>query len=61
MTKALNLVGLDSGEKRYLEVLGILEGSLLKASEINRARSEGRCHLRGRQEALWRAAGNEPG
>lgn len=61
VTKALNLVGLDSGKKLYVEVLGILENSLLKASEINMARSEGRCQLPGGQEEVWRAAGNEPG
>lgn len=37
--KALSLVGLDSGRKLCLEVLGILEGCLLKASEINMALS----------------------
>ena len=61
VTKALNLVGLDKGKKLYVEVLGILENSLLKASEINMARSEGRCQLPGGQEEIWRAAGNEPG
>ena len=61
VTKALNLVGLDKGKKLYVEVLGILENSLLKASEINMARSEGRCQLPGGQEEVWRAAGNEPG
>jgi putative lipoprotein len=61
VTKALNLVGLDAGKKLYVEVLGILENSLLKASEINMARAEGRCQLPGGQEELWRAAGNEPG
>ena len=61
VTKALNLVGLDKGKKLYVEVLGILENSFLKASEINMARSEGRCQLPGGQEEIWRAAGNEPG
>jgi putative lipoprotein len=61
VTKALNLVGLETGKKLYVEVLGILENSLLKASEINMARSEGRCQLPGGQEEVWRAAGNEPG
>ena len=61
VTKALNLVGLDAGKKLYVEVLGILENSMLKASEINMARAEGRCQLPGGQEELWRAAGNEPG
>jgi putative lipoprotein len=61
VTKALNLVGLDTGKKLYVEVIGILENSLLKASEINMARAEGRCQLPGGQEEVWRAAGNEPG
>jgi putative lipoprotein len=61
VTKALNQVGLSAGKKLYVEVLGILENSLLKASDINMARSEGRCQLPGGQEEVWRAAGNEPG
>ena len=61
VTKALSLVGLDAGKKLYVEVLGILENSMLKASDINMARAEGRCQLPGGQEELWRAAGNEPG
>ena len=61
VTKALNQVGLSAGKKLYVEVLGILENSLLKASDINMARSEGRCQLPGGQEEVWRASGNEPG
>jgi putative lipoprotein len=61
VTKALNLVGLSAGKKLYVEVLGTLENSLLKASDINMARSEGRCQLPGGQEEVWRASGNEPG
>lgn len=61
VTKALNLVGLGSGKKLYVEVLGTLENSLLKASDINMARIDGRCQLPGGQEELWRASGNEPG
>ena len=61
VTKALSQVGLDTGKKLYVEVLGVLENSLLKASEINMARAEGRCQLPGGQEEVWRAAGNEPG
>ena len=61
VTKALNQVSLSAGKKLYVEVLGILENSILKASEINMARTEGRCQLPGGQEEVWRAAGNEPG
>jgi putative lipoprotein len=61
VTKALSQVGLDTGNKLYVEVLGVLENSFLKASEINMVRAEGRCQLPGGQEEVWRAAGNEPG
>ena len=61
VTKALNLVGLGAGKKLYVEVLGTLENSLLKASDINMARAEGRCQLPGGQDEVWRASGNEPG
>lgn len=57
VTKVLSLVGLDSGRKLYLEVLGILEDSLLKASEINMARSEGRCQLPGGQGGALASGG----
>lgn len=59
--KALDMVGLSSGKKLYVEVLAVLDGGALKASEINFAKSEGRCQLPGGREESWRAAGNEPG
>ncbi|MBK9783785.1 MAG: hypothetical protein IPP59_06175 [Betaproteobacteria bacterium] len=61
VTKALNMVGLDSGKKLYVELLGIIEGGTLKASGINMAKTEGRCQLPGTKEEAWRASGNEPG
>lgn len=61
VTKALNMVGLESGKKLYAELLGIIEGGTLKASGINMAKAEGRCQLPGTKEEAWRASGNEPG
>lgn len=61
VTKALNMVGLESGKKLYVELLGIIEGVSLKASGINMAQTEGRCQLPGTKEEAWRASGNEPG
>ncbi len=60
VTKALNKVGLDAGKKLYVELVGVLENTVLKVSDINLARSEGRCQLPGGKDELWRAAGNEP-
>lgn len=59
--KALNLVGLAAGKKVYVEVLGVNEDGFLKASEINLAKTNGRCQLPGGREESWRASGNEPG
>lgn len=59
--QALNQVGLSAGKKIYVEVLGVLEGGFLKASQINLAKTNGRCQLPGGAEEQWRASGNEPG
>lgn len=61
VSKALNLVGLGAGKKLYVELVGVIENSVLKASELNLARTDGRCQLPGGQDEAWRAAGNEPG
>lgn len=61
VSKALNAVGLDSGKKVYAELVGILEGSILKASDINMVQTDGRCQMPGTAEETWRASGNEPG
>ncbi len=61
VTKALNMVGLDAGKKLYVELVGIVEGSMLKASGVNMAQTDGRCQLPGTKEEAWRASGNEPG
>lgn len=55
--KALDLVGLAAGQKVYAEVLGVNEGGFLQASQINLARTDGRCQLPGGREEHWRAAG----
>jgi len=59
--RGLNAVGLESGKKLYVELIGVLENGILKASEFNMARTEGRCQLPGGTEAAWAAGGNEPG
>jgi len=61
VTKALNMVGLEAGKKLYVELLGIIESGVLKASGINMAQTEGRCQLPGTKQEAWRASGNEPG
>lgn len=60
VTKVLNSVGLDSGKRLYVELLGVLENGMLKASSFNMARVEGRCQMPGGKEESWRAAGNDP-
>jgi putative lipoprotein len=61
VTRALNVVGLDAGKKMYVELVGVVEGGVLKASGFNMAQSEGRCQLPGTKDEVWRASGNEPG
>lgn len=61
VTKALNVVGLDAGKKLYVELVGVVEGAVLKATGFNMAQTEGRCQLPGTKEEAWRASGNEPG
>lgn len=61
VTRALDEVGLGAGKKVYVELVGIVEGGMLKASAVNLARTEGRCQLPGGKDESWRAAGNEPG
>ena len=60
VTKVLNSVGLDSGKRLYVELLGVLDNGTLKASAFNMARVEGRCQMPGGKEESWRAAGNDP-
>ena len=61
VTKALNMVGLNAGKKLYVELVGIVEDGILKASGFNMAQTDGRCQLPGTKEEAWRASGNEPG
>ncbi len=58
--KALDKLGLSAGKKLYVEVLGLREGDVLKATEINFAQTEGRCQMPGGAAEIWRASGNEP-
>ena len=58
--KGLNMVGLDSGKRLYAELVGVVENGVLKASELNQARTEGRCQQPGEGDEAWRAGGNEP-
>lgn len=59
--RGLDEVGLSQGKKLYVELLGILDGNLLKAERINLAKTEGHCQLPGGRSEIWRAGGNEPG
>lgn len=58
--KGLNMVGLDAGKRLYAELVGVVENGMLKASELNQARTEGRCQQPGEGDEAWRAGGNEP-
>ncbi|TEX49260.1 MAG: hypothetical protein CFR70_03475 [Rhodocyclaceae bacterium] len=58
--KGLNMVGLDAGKRLYAELVGFVENGFLKASELNQARTEGRCQQPGEGDEAWRAGGNEP-
>lgn len=61
VTKALNLVGLETGKKLYAELLGVVEADMLSVTDFNMAQTNGRCQLPGTKDEAWRAAGNEPG
>ena len=58
--KGLSMVGLDAGKRLYAELIGVVENGVLKASELNQARTEGRCQQPGEGDEAWRAGGNEP-
>lgn len=58
LTAALNRIGLDAGKKLYVEVFGVLDGANLKASDLNFARTDGRCQMPGGKDESWLAAGN---
>ena len=61
VTMALDSVGLAAGKRRYVELMAVLDGGMLRASGLNLARAEGRCQQPGGNEESWRASGNEPG
>ena len=61
VTAALDSIGLAAGSKLYVELMGVLDGGMLRVSGINLARSEGRCQQPGGNVETWRASGNEPG
>lgn len=61
VTRGLQQVGLDQGQKLYVELVGSVEGIALKASGLNMARTDGRCQQPGGADESWRAAGHEPG
>ncbi|WP_371323620.1 hypothetical protein VX159_14650 [Dechloromonas sp. ZY10] len=61
VTRGLQQVGLDQGQKLYVELVGSVEGIALKASALNLARTNGRCQQPGGAEESWRAAGQMPG
>jgi len=60
VTRMLYSVGVDSGKRLYVELLGVVDGGILKASAVNMARVEGRCQMPGGKEESWRASGNDP-
>lgn len=61
VTRGLEMAGVADGRKFYVELLGVVDGGALRASELNLARAEGRCQLPGGGAEAWRASGNEPG
>lgn len=61
VTRALEMVGVADGRKYYVELLGVMDGGALRASELNLARAEGRCQKPGGSDEAWLASGNEPG
>ena len=56
--ETLNLIGLGEGKHLYAELIGVLDGGNLRASDVNMARVAGRCQQSGGGEENWRAAGN---
>lgn len=58
--KGLATVGMDAGKPLYVELIGVVESGVLKASELNQARTGGRCQQPGEADEAWRAGGNEP-
>jgi putative lipoprotein len=60
VSKVLNEMGLEAGQRLYVELLGVLENDTLKASSFNMVRVEGRCQMPGGKEESWAAAGNDP-
>lgn len=61
VTRGLDMAGVADGRKYYVELLGIVDGNTLRASELNLARAEGRCQKPGGSDEAWLASGNEPG
>ena len=61
VTRGLEMAGVADGRKYYVELLGVVEGNALRASELNMARAEGRCQKPGGSDEAWLASGNEPG
>lgn len=61
VTRGLEMAGVADGRKYYVELLGVLDGGALRASELNLARAEGRCQKPGGSDEAWLASGNEPG
>ncbi|WP_412478152.1 hypothetical protein [Azonexus sp. IMCC34839] len=57
VVETLNLIGLAEGKHLYAELIGVLDGGSLRASDVNMARVAGRCQQPGGGEENWRAAG----
>ncbi|PKO34026.1 MAG: hypothetical protein CVU34_10320 [Betaproteobacteria bacterium HGW-Betaproteobacteria-7] len=61
VTRGLEMAGVADGRKYYVELLGVVDGNALRASELNLARAEGRCQKPGGSDEAWLASGNAPG
>lgn len=60
VTGALRRLGLDEGKKLYVELWTTIEGVILRADEVNFARTEGRCQPPATEQEAWQAAGQTP-
>lgn len=60
VTRGLDMVGVADGRKYYVELLAVVDGNSLRASELNLVHAEGRCQKPGGPDEAWLARGNEP-
>jgi len=60
VSRGLEMAGLAEGRKLYVELLGVVEGDSLRASELNLAHADGRCQRPGGSDEAWLARGDQP-